>query len=228
MLKYIDLFSGAGGLSYGFHQTGRFELLCAVEKNPSAQNTFKTNLATDDTTLYDDILDFPYNDFKNELNGEELDLIIGGPPCQGFSNANRQKNSLINGNNQLVKEYVKAIETLKPRSFVLENVKTFNSDKHYFFVVDGEHESLREHGITIQKKLISICDSTLDTKLILSLLKKGKLPYIKSTEESQRLISDARILFKNIAKNKQIINSEKKQQTYKKTIEKYRYIIGKT
>ncbi len=218
MLKYIDLFSGAGGLSYGFHQTGRFELLCAVEKNPSAQNTFKTNLATDDTTLYDDILDFPYNDFKNELNGEELDLIIGGPPCQGFSNANRQKNSLINGNNQLVKEYVKAIETLKPRSFVLENVKTFNSDKHYFFVVDGEHESLREHGITIQKKLISICDSTLDTKLILSLLKKGKLPYIKSTEESQRLISDARILFKNIAKNKQIINSEKNNKLIKKLL----------
>ncbi len=234
MLKYIDLFSGAGGLSYGFHQTGRFELLCAVEKNPSAQDTFKMNLATNDTTLYDDILDFPYNDFINDLNGEELDLIIGGPPCQGFSNANRQKNSLINGNNQLVKEYVKAIETLKPRAFVLENVRTFNSDKHFFFVIDGEHESLRKYGITIQNQLISICDSTPDTERLLSSLKRGKLPYTKSTEESQRLIGDVNILFKNITRNKHIINSEKNKKLIKKllrnsksSLEKHHHFLSK-
>lgn len=59
-------------------------------------------------------------------------VVIGGPPCQGFSNANRQKNYLISGNNQLVKEYARAIDTVRPVAFLMENVKTMSSPTHKF------------------------------------------------------------------------------------------------
>ena len=88
--KIVDLFAGAGGLSCGFFQTGRFDIVAAFENNKDAQRTYQQN--HDKAKLYDDVADALTDDAKKNLG--EVDVVIGGPPCQSFSNANRQKTML--------------------------------------------------------------------------------------------------------------------------------------
>lgn len=159
-LKLIDLFAGAGGLSLGFEKTGKFEIKLAVEINKHMRETYQANHK--DVILETDIRTLDY-DLINEKYGD-IDVVIGGPPCQGFSNANRQKNSLICGNNQLVKEYVKAIEKLRPKAFVMENVKNIISDKHKFFYTDYDKLYLKDLNIKIYQSKILIGNNNSITK----------------------------------------------------------------
>lgn len=161
MKKYttIDLFAGAGGLSYGFLQTGRFRLVAAAEINENAWATYKTNIA--DTVpgfvYIDNVVGYNFTKLNEDLGG--IDIVIGGPPCQGFSNANRQKNHLISMNNGLVKEYFRAIKEIKPLAFVMENVSMLRSDTHRFYEShrdNAEIEALREHGKSIPTRLDSV------------------------------------------------------------------------
>lgn len=134
MLKILDLFAGAGGLSLGFEETNQFEVVAIVENNKNAAKTYLRNHP--DLRNYEDILTVDFQQIKKECG--EIDVIIGGPPCQGFSNANRQRRHLINGSNELVKKYVEAIRELQPKAFVMENVKTIASSKHSFCVTNAD------------------------------------------------------------------------------------------
>lgn len=136
MLKILDLFAGAGGLSLGFEKTGQFEVAAIVENNKNAAKTYLRNHPG--LKNYEDILSVSFNQIIDECG--DIDVIIGGPPCQGFSNANRQKRKLINGSNELVKKYVEAIKAIKPKAFVMENVKTIASNKHYFCVTHSDED----------------------------------------------------------------------------------------
>ncbi|MDF2052645.1 DNA cytosine methyltransferase [Priestia megaterium] len=146
----IDLFAGAGGLSNGFQQTGRFKIAGAVEINKAAIETYVHNHKSEKQIIITppdgEVSDISNLDFKRIMMEKELDpsetVVIGGPPCQGFSNANRQKNYLISGNNQLVKEYARAIDEVKPVAFLMENVKTMNSATHKFFVTEHVDNSI--------------------------------------------------------------------------------------
>ncbi|MCJ1907737.1 DNA cytosine methyltransferase [Planococcus ruber] len=146
--KILDLFSGAGGLSSGFEQTGRFSVVGAVEINEAAQKTFIRNHGNNNELVLKspetNKSDITKIDFKSlNLKSDET-VVIGGPPCQGFSNANRQKNYLISGNNQLVKEYARAIRDIKPVAFLMENVKSMNSSVHKFFVTNYVEDNLND------------------------------------------------------------------------------------
>jgi DNA (cytosine-5)-methyltransferase 1 len=151
----LDLFAGAGGLSLGFIRTGKFEVKVAVENNPWAQQTYLKN--HNETKMYGNILDLKVDELKQEFGS--FDVIIGGPPCQGFSNANRQHNKLINMNNALIKTYVQFIETLKPKAFLLENVKMLGSDTHRFFVTNDDDQEDLEY-LSIQSEKIQIYEGT--------------------------------------------------------------------
>ena len=87
-MKYsvIDLFAGAGGLSLGFEQTGKFEIKVAVEKNLDYQETYKKNSPS--VKMYSDVCDIDYDKINKEFG--DIDVVIGGPPCQGFSTSNRK------------------------------------------------------------------------------------------------------------------------------------------
>jgi DNA (cytosine-5)-methyltransferase 1 len=151
----VDLFAGAGGLSYGFLQTGRFKIKAAFENNLYAQQTYKRNHS--DALVCNDVADVLTADMKKTLGS--IDVVIGGPPCQGFSNANRQKNHAINQNNSLVKKFVQAVLHLDPTAFVMENVSTLPSETHRFFIDRGDKKTIEKYNITTAPAEISLLDS---------------------------------------------------------------------
>ena len=155
MLKTIDLFAGAGGLSLGFEMTGQFEVLAAAEINKNAQATYKKNLVEgkDNFVFIDNVLGYDFASLNKKFDG--IDIVIGGPPCQGFSNANRQKNHLISMNNGLVKEYFRAIKEIRPKAFVMENVSMLRSDTHRFYESTKDFDEINqliEKGFEIPKR----------------------------------------------------------------------------
>ncbi len=136
MYKVVDLFAGAGGLSLGFMQTKKYDIKVAFENNPAMQKTYKKNHMGVD--VQDDVCLADYNDIQKKYG--KIDVVIGGPPCQGFSNANRQKNHAISQNNMLVKQYIRAIRELSPKAFVMENVSMLRSDVHRFYLDETDNE----------------------------------------------------------------------------------------
>lgn len=146
-IKYsiVDLFAGAGGLSFGFLQTGRFMVKAAFEMNRFAQQTYLRNHAIEESCMYSDVEDALSDEIKKKLG--QVDIVIGGPPCQGFSNANRQKNHAISLNNSLVKKFVKTVLHLNPKAFLMENVSMLQSEIHRFFVADEDISDIEQYGI---------------------------------------------------------------------------------
>lgn len=136
MYKVVDLFAGAGGLSLGFMQTKKYDIKVAFENNPAMQKTYKKNHMGVD--VQDDVCLADYNDIQKKYG--KIDVVIGGPPCQGFSNANRQKNHAISQNNMLVKQYIRAIRELRPKAFVMENVSMLRSDVHRFYLDEADNK----------------------------------------------------------------------------------------
>lgn len=151
----VDLFAGAGGLSHGFIQTGRYEIKAAFENNPKAQETYKRN--HNETIVYNDVTDALTDEIKNKLG--KVDVVIGGPPCQGFSNANRQKNHAISQNNSLIKKYVHAVLHLNPTTFVMENVSMLKSSVHRFYVDKNDEEIIKKYSIKTTVSEILLLDS---------------------------------------------------------------------
>ena len=156
MIKTIDLFAGAGGLSYGFCMTGKFQFVAAAEINKNARKTYEQNIAnkTAEFEFIENVIGYDFNALNARI-GDKIDVVIGGPPCQGFSNANRQKNHLISMNNGLIKEFFRAIRQIKPKVFVMENVSMLESDTHRFYeseIDNDEINRLIECGYDIPKR----------------------------------------------------------------------------
>lgn len=119
--KYIDLFCGAGGLSLGFDKAG-FKNVFAVEFNPDFAKTYAENFKTH-KLIVEDIKNITNTNIDDLLAGEEVDVIIGGPPCQGFSIAGNIGRTFIEDDrNKLFKEFVRFVAHVKPKIFVMENV----------------------------------------------------------------------------------------------------------
>ncbi len=243
-IKLIDLFAGAGGLSNGFEQTGRFKVLGAVEISKEAIQTYVYNHGDNPDIIIkpedSDISDITKIDFRRFLEEKNIDgdetVVIGGPPCQGFSNANRQKDYLISGNNQLVKEYARAIDEIRPIAFLMENVKTMNSDKHKFFVTTDNSEGIyayssEQHLNLINDKdeepfwkddiLVIINSKNIQLKPLVASLISSDL-YLPLISE-QMHISRMRSVIRNLKKEK-LYNVEKvkEEQEIKSIIENLR------
>ncbi len=143
MYSVVDLFAGAGGLSLGFLQTEEFDIKAAFENSPDMQETYKKNHKG--VEVQGDVCKANYKDIQKKYG--TIDVVIGGPPCQGFSNANRQRNHAISQNNMLVKQYIRAILELQPKAFVMENVSMLKSDVHRFFLCKSDRSILRQYRI---------------------------------------------------------------------------------
>lgn len=120
--NYIDLFSGCGGLSLGMEQAG-FNLIFASDIDPVCSETFVKNRNFDKNRMFvGDIADLNRDFEKYEPMFEDVALVCGGPPCQGFSMANRQR-LIDDPRNVLYKQYLLFLQKVKPKFFVMENVK---------------------------------------------------------------------------------------------------------
>ncbi len=118
-LKAIDLFCGAGGMSYGFQQEN-YHILLGVDHVQIALDTFKKNHTNSEAFLLDLHQDSAINTIVNYCKNDEIDVIIGGPPCQGFSlTGTRDKHD---DRNTLFRAFFKLAKQIKPKAFIIENV----------------------------------------------------------------------------------------------------------
>lgn len=134
----VDLFAGCGGLTEGFEQAGYVPLF-AVESDPHAAATYAANFGTH--VFRGRIEDTTRDDFPN------ADLVVGGPPCQGFSNLGRRDPD--DPRNGLWREYSRVVDIVQPKVFVLENVPQFlKSDQFSLLERELTSGSLSDYDLT--------------------------------------------------------------------------------
>ena len=134
-MRYIDLFAGAGGLSLGLHKAGLTGVF-AVERNKDAFETLKYNLIDKKSHFeWPEWLDQKNWDILELLEKHSLelsnlkgnvDLVVGGPPCQGFSMAGKRQNDDVR--NQLMHSYIEIVRLVQPKFLFFENVQGFTVD----------------------------------------------------------------------------------------------------
>ncbi|ABG49983.1 DNA-cytosine methyltransferase [Trichodesmium erythraeum IMS101] len=128
----IDLFAGAGGMTLGFEQAG-FDIPISVELDPIHCAIHKFNFPFW-SILCRNVVELTGNEIREKLNipNREIDVIFGGPPCQGFSQIG--KRALDDPRNALISHFLRIVLELKPKYFVIENVKGLTVGKHQIFL----------------------------------------------------------------------------------------------
>ena len=130
MNKYmIDLFAGVGGLSLGFEMCG-FEVILANEYDASIAEAYIKN-RNNPNMIVDDITKLPIGATFSKYKGK-VDLVVGGPPCQGFS-AKGQRKSINDSRNFLFRYFVNVVATVEPLYFVMENVPGLLTTENGYF-----------------------------------------------------------------------------------------------
>ena len=156
MYKYIDLFAGAGGMSLGF-DNAEFENVLAVEYDKCFAETYSFNFPKHNLKVAD-IKNISNDEIKKLIGNKKIDVIIGGPPCQGFSIAGKiGRNFIDDERNQLFKEFVRFVEVIKPRIFVMENVaalKTHNKGK----TIEEIIEEFKKIGYIVKCDVLNAVD----------------------------------------------------------------------
>lgn len=138
-LTMIDLFAGCGGMTVGFVKEG-FTSLLAVEWDRAAAATYAVNFG-EKHTFWGDIADVTTDMIPH------VDVVIGGPPCQGFSNLGNK--SATDPRNQLWREYLRVVTTARPKVFILENVDRFSKSPEFQMLLDeSDHGVISEYELT--------------------------------------------------------------------------------
>lgn len=145
----VELFCGCGGTSLGFEMAG-FEISIGCDIHQPSIKTFKANHPNASTVL-GDIKKVNPNSIKQLLDGRQVDVLIGGVPCQGFSLNNRKRHQ-EDERNLLYKEFIRFIRALKPKIVVLENVSGMKSTGDF---VDRIEKEISEAGnMKVKSKLL--------------------------------------------------------------------------
>ena len=150
----IDLFCGCGGLSYGFERAG-FNILLGIDNDSKALETFELN-HKDEKSICGDITQVTYEkDIKPLIGGKTIDIIIGGPPCQGMSLSGPRK--FDDPRNKLYLSYIRLVDEIRPKMFVIENVPglvgLFNGQ-----IKDSIIEKFTDMGYEIQYRILCASD----------------------------------------------------------------------
>lgn len=149
VFKVISLFSGCGGLDLGFEKAG-FDIVLANEFDKKIFETYKINHPK--TTLIEgDIRNISENDFPNDVDG-----IIGGPPCQSWSEAGSLK-GIDDERGKLFYEYIRILKKVKPKFFLAENVSGMLADRHSE-AVKNILQMFDESGYDVTLKMVNAAD----------------------------------------------------------------------
>ena len=145
----VDLFSGVGGLSYGFSQLDEFNIIAAneIEKDISIAYTLNHPSVK---MLNCDINDLTQEQIESVLEGKKVDIVIGGPPCQSYSTVGKRK---MDARANLFMQYKRVLQIIQPKAFVFENVTGILSmdNGNLFKRVQSEFESI---GYTLKHKVL--------------------------------------------------------------------------
>lgn len=117
-MNVIDLFCGCGGLSYGFEKAG-YNILLGIDNDKMALKTFEYN-HHNSKSICGDITQIGYKEIKKVIGNKKIDVIIGGPPCQGMSLSGPRQ--FDDPRNKLYLSYIRLVNEIRPKAFVIENV----------------------------------------------------------------------------------------------------------
>lgn len=131
--RILDLFSGAGGFSKGFSMEDGFQSVLATDYNIHALETYQKNFPNAEIIFGDITDDEVKKKIVTESKKKKVNMIIGGPPCQGFSNKGK-KLGLKDSRNFLFLEYLNIVDKLQPEIFVIENVKAMLTAVNGYFI----------------------------------------------------------------------------------------------
>lgn len=161
-MSAIDLFAGAGGFSLAAHQAG-LDVLAAIELDASAAQTYRKNIIdrlNQSTNLINgDILKISPSELRQELGLEQgdLQLMLGGPPCQGFSSHRIKDAGVDDPRNKLLLRYYDFVEEFQPKAFLVENVSGLFWKRHASYL-EKFKQLAQDNGY-----MIHFCD-TLNAK----------------------------------------------------------------
>ncbi|GAB3024727.1 DNA cytosine methyltransferase [Oleiagrimonas citrea] len=148
MLKAIDLFSGAGGLSFGLRDAG-WDVVAALEYDKVAMATHAHNMPEMDH-LWEDVRQVSFKRYRGAI-----DLVAGGPPCQPFSVSGKQ---LGHGDlRDMVPEFVRAVREVKPKAFLMENVAGLATSRFRSYL-EERLDDLRALGYDVQWTVLNAAD----------------------------------------------------------------------
>lgn len=120
-MNVLDLFCGCGGISAGFQLAG-FKIAGGIDSNADSVKTYALNFPKA-KAFCEDLLTFDDQKIFKEFGKLNISVVVGGPPCQGFSNANRWQKEVDDPRNKLFYEYLRFVKVLKPKIVVIENVR---------------------------------------------------------------------------------------------------------
>ncbi|ETB64112.1 TPA: DNA (cytosine-5-)-methyltransferase [Candidatus Nomurabacteria bacterium] len=149
-LKVVDLFSGCGGLSLGFEMAG-FDIIGGIDFDKDSIITFQKNFKNS-ITFTEDIRKIPDSIIKKTY--KDVDVLVGGPPCQGFSSANmHQKDIKDDKRNLLFLEFLRFVKILRPKVILIENVSGILT-KNDSFAKNGIESQLTDLGYEVSQKVL--------------------------------------------------------------------------
>lgn len=156
LVNVLDLFCGCGGLSEGFRLAG-FNIVGGVDFNEPAIRTYQKNFGNA-KGLCCDLLNMDKKRIIEEFGDlKDIDVVIGGPPCQGFSAANRYKKEGEDPRNKLFFEFVKFVDLAKPKAVVIENVRGIITSNNGY-AKDRIYEIFEERGYTVNHMILDASD----------------------------------------------------------------------
>jgi len=192
----VDLFCGAGGLSEGFRQAG-FDILLGIEADATAAATYqKNNPGTQ--LIVKDIRTVSTKEIRKMIKNRKVNVIVGGPPCQGFSMAGRRIPS--DPRNSLFREYIRIVNVVRPSVCIMENVRGLLSMKtpHGARVIDVILTEFSNAGYIPRLHSINTADYGIPQRryrIFIIATKEGiKFEFPKPTHSEKGLAKDGRRL----------------------------------
>ena len=234
---YISLFTGAGGLDIGFKEAG-FEGLLASDIMPQARDSFSLNFP-DEPYLLEDIRKLSISEIKTYIGDKKIDAIIGGPPCQGFSNMGN-KNS-ADPRNMLFESYVKIVDAIRPKCFIFENVKglfTMFEGRYFEQVVNAFmaigynlHYSMLDtsnYGVPQKRERVFIVGTTSEEQFLFPAHSTNSYGNIKRCDKAILLLKDILQEYKYYSNNSADNSSGSKKKSSNNPITKNEMKIAYT
>lgn len=190
--RVLDLFCGAGGLSWGLHKNSNFKTMVALDFDENAAITFKKNMIETEVVVGD----ITNNDIKEKIitlaKEKKVNMIAGGPPCQGFSMKGK-KLGLKDPRNFLFREYLNLVNEIQPEVFVIENVKGLVLASNGWFRDEIIH-SIEEIGYKVEYGILNAADFGVPQsreRAIFICSKDRNIPLPSATVKKRTTVRDA-------------------------------------